>query len=73
MASAKECKECAKVFGVGKLLQAVCQRFCKDSEVIAWDDEERDKVELGREIAKSIWGIEGEIYNRTSLGNTRPR
>ena len=34
VASAKECEGCAKVFGVGKLLQMVCQRFCKDSKVI---------------------------------------
>ena len=34
MASAEKCKRCAEVFGVGKLLQKVCQRFCKDSKAI---------------------------------------
>ena len=34
VASAKECERCAEVFGVGKLLQTVCQRFCKDSEAV---------------------------------------
>jgi len=34
MTSAKECEEYAEVFGVGKLLQTVCQKFCKDSEAI---------------------------------------
>ena len=71
MASAKECEGCVEVFGIGKLLQTVCQRFCKDSEAIIWDDEKRDEVELGREITESIWGVEREIYNRASLGNTR--
>jgi len=54
MASAKECEGCTEVFGVGKLLQTVCQRFCEDSEAIVCDDEEGDKVELGREIAERI-------------------
>ena len=34
MACAKEYKECAEVLRVGKLLQIVCQRFCKDSKAI---------------------------------------
>ena len=33
MAGAKEYKGCAEVFGIDKLLQTVCQRFCKDSKV----------------------------------------
>ena len=49
----------------------ICQRFCKNSKAVAWDDEERDKVELGREAAESICRVEEEVYNRTSLGNTR--
>ena len=34
VASFKECEGCAEVFRVGKLLQMVCQRFCKNSEAI---------------------------------------
>ena len=34
VAGAKECEGCTEVFGIGKLLQMVCQRFCKDSKVI---------------------------------------
>jgi len=34
VAGAKECEGCAEVFKVGKLLQMVCQEFCKNSEVI---------------------------------------
>ena len=34
VAGTKKCKRCAEVFGVGKLLQKVCQRLCKDSEAI---------------------------------------
>ena len=34
MTSAKEYEGCAEVFGVRKLLQMVCQRFCEDSKAI---------------------------------------
>ena len=34
VAGAKECERCAEVFGVGKLLQMICQRFCKDSKAV---------------------------------------
>ena len=34
MAGAEKYKRCVEVFGVGKLLQKVCQRFYKDSEAI---------------------------------------
>ena len=34
VAGAKECERCAEVFGVGKLLQIICQRFYKDSEAV---------------------------------------
>ena len=71
LASTKEYEGCTEVFEIGKLLQTVCQIFCKDSKTIVWDDEERDKVELGRKAAKSIWRIEEEVYNRASLDNTR--
>ena len=71
MASAKEYKGCTEVSGVSKLLQMVCQRFCKDSKVVTWDDEEGDKVELGREAVKGIWEVKEEIYNRTSFGKPR--
>jgi len=34
VASVEEYEECTEVFGVGKLLQMVYQRFCKDSKAI---------------------------------------
>ena len=34
VAGVKECKEYAEVFRIGKLLQIVCQGFCKNSEAI---------------------------------------
>ena len=34
VASVEECEGCTEVFGVGKLLQMVCQRFCEDSKAI---------------------------------------
>ena len=34
VASTKECEGCVEVFGVGQLLQTVCQGFYKDSEAI---------------------------------------
>jgi len=34
VASTKECEGCAEVFRVSKLLQIVCQRFCKNSEAV---------------------------------------
>ena len=71
VASTKECEGGVEVFGVGQLLQTVCQGFYKDSEAIIWDNKERDKVELRRKATESIWGAKGEVYNRASLGNTR--
>ena len=59
--SAKECKRYTKVFRVGKLLQIVCQRFCKNSKA----------VKLGREAAESFCRVEEGVYDRTSLDNTR--
>jgi len=35
VASAKKYEECAKVFGIGKLLQVVYQSFCENSKAIA--------------------------------------
>ena len=32
LANAEKCKRYAKVFGIGKLLQIICQRFCKSSK-----------------------------------------
>ena len=51
MASAEECKGFAEVFGVGKLLQIVCQEFCKSSKTpnemtrkeIKWSWEEKQQ------------------------------
>ena len=59
MASAKKSRRCAEVFGIGKLLLMVCQRFCKDSKTSLYDDEKRYEVELGRETIKSIQEIKG--------------
>ena len=33
LTSAEKCQRYAEVFGVGKLLQTVCQGFCKDSKI----------------------------------------
>ena len=71
LASTEECWEYTEVFGIGKLLYTVCQDFFKNSKTTLWDNKERYEVKLGREIAESIWEVEGEVYNKTSLGNTR--
>ena len=34
VASTKECEGCVEVFGVDKLLQMVCQRFCEDNKAV---------------------------------------
>ena len=73
MAGTEECERHAEVFRVGKLLQMICQRFCKDSKTSLWDNKERSEMELGRKAVESIWGVEGEVYNRASLGYARPR
>ena len=33
LAGTKECEGCVEVFRVGKLLQTICQNFCKDSKI----------------------------------------
>jgi len=49
----------------------VCQRFWKGSKTPLWNDEKRYKVKLERDTTKSIWEVEGKIYDRASLSNTR--
>ena len=34
LAGTKECERYEEVFGVGKLLQTICQRFCQDSKTL---------------------------------------
>ena len=54
MADAEKCKGCVEVFRASKLLQMVCERFCKDSKALTRDDEEGNKVELGRKTAEGV-------------------
>ena len=48
-----------------------CQGLCKDSKTLLWDNKERCEMGVGNKTEEVIWSIEEEVYDRTSLGNTR--
>ena len=54
MAGTEECEGCIKVFGASKLLQTVCERFCKDSKALTQNDKKGNEVELGRKTAEGV-------------------
>ena len=47
------------------------QGLCKNSKISLQNDKKAYEMKLDREAAKGIWGVKEEIYNRTSLSNTR--
>ena len=62
-----------EVLKTSELLSAVHKKLCICSETITWPSEEESKVELGREARKSIEGVKGKVYKRTSVSSTRFR